>query len=186
MPGLPPRLEKVRTALVVVDMQEKFRPLIAGMDEIVRNCGRLIRFCDRLDLPIVITEQYPQGLGRTLPELAELVPNVAPIEKVSFSCAGDSHFTTRLQSLRRDQVVLCGIETHVCVYQTAYDLRAAGLHVALAADAIGSRLATNREIGLARMRELGAQLMSTEMIMFEILRVAGTPDFKAVADVLRG
>jgi nicotinamidase-related amidase len=186
MARVPARLEKKNCILIVVDMQERFRDLIADMDGVILACGRLIRFCDRLDIPIVVTEQYPQALGRTVPELASLVPDGAPIEKLTFSCAGDRHFGARLQVLGRSQVILCGIETHVCVYQTAFDLLAQGRQVAVAADAVSSRLAANRDLGLARMRELGAPVMPVEMIMFEILREAGTADFKAVADLLKG
>jgi nicotinamidase-related amidase len=186
MPRLPARLEKTKCALVVVDMQERFRALIDGMDAVTRNCERLIRFADLLDIPTVVTEQYPQGLGRTLPELAALLPGTLPYEKTTFSCAGDRRVLGRLQSLGRTQLILCGIEAHVCVYQTVYDLLAEDWQVIVAADAVSSRLPANRELGLTRMRELGAQAMGAEMIMFEILQEAGTADFKAVAALLKG
>lgn len=185
MPRVPARLEKKKCALIVVDVQERFRDLIHGMDGVIAACSRLIRFCDRLDIPIIVTEQYPQALGRTVPELAALAPAVAPLEKLTFSAA-DRRFTARLQMMGRTQPILCGIETHVCVYQTACDLLAQDLQVAVVADGVSSRLPANRDLGLARLRELGAQVMPAEMIMFEILREAGTPDFKAVADLLKG
>jgi nicotinamidase-related amidase len=186
MPRVPARLEKKKCLLVLVDVQERFRGLIDGMDGVVRNSARLLRFCDRLDIPVVVTEQYPQRLGRTVPELAALAPGAVPYEKLTFSCAGDRRFMGRLQSLGRSQAILCGIEAHVCVYQTVFDLLALDWQVAVAADAVSSRRPAERDLGLARMRELGAQVMGAEMIMFEILREAGTPDFKAVADVLKG
>jgi len=186
MARVPARLERKNCILVVVDVQERFRDLIDDMDGVILACGRLIRFCDRLDIPVIVTEQYPQALGRTVPELASLVPGGVPFEKLTFSCAGDRRFGARLQVLGRSQVILCGIETHVCVYQTAFDLLAQERQVAVAADAVSSRLPANRDLGLTRMRELGAQVMPAEMIMFEILREAGTADFKAVADLLKG
>lgn len=186
MPRVPDRLDRKSCVLIVVDMQDRFRDLIDGMDGVIRNCSRLVRFCDRLDIPILVTEQYPQALGRTVPELASLTPTAAPFEKLTFSCAADRRFTARLQVMGRPQVILCGIETHVCVYQTAFDLLALERQVAVAADAVSSRRPANREFGLARMRDLGAQIMPAEMIMFEILREAGTPEFKTVADLLKG
>jgi len=183
---LPPRLEKQRTALLVIDLQERFRDLIDGMAGGVAQCSRLARFCDRLSIPVVLTEQYPAGLGRTLPELKAVLPKgVTPLEKTTFSCGGDEGFRKAMAGLKREQWVLCGIETHVCVYQTALDLLRDGRQVALAADAVSSRRPRDREIALARMRDLGAQVMSTEMVLFEILRQAGTDDFRGVAAILK-
>lgn len=186
MARVPARLEKKNCILIVVDVQERFRDLINNMDGVILACGRLIRFCTRLDIPVIVTEQYPQALGRTVPELASVAPDGAPFEKLTFSCAGDRRFAARLQMMGRPQAILCGIETHVCVYQTAFDLLAQARQVVVAADGVSSRLPANRDLGLARMRELGAQVMPAEMIMFEILREAGTADFRAVADLLKG
>lgn len=183
---VPDRLAKDRVCLVVIDLQERFRNLIQGMTDVQRGCSRLARFCAKLDLPILVTEHYPQRLGETMGELREAVPDFQPLQKITFSCDGDAGFTAALNATGRDQVVLCGIETHVCVYQTARDLLARGLQVAVAADAVSSQSARDREIALQRMRDLGTQIMSVEMILFEILREARTPDFKLVADILRG
>ncbi|MHC4974483.1 MAG: hydrolase [Planctomycetota bacterium] len=179
------RLENERSALVVVDMQERFRDLIHEMPAVIAACSRLIRFCARLGIPVLVTEQYPAGLGKTIPELAELLPEHAPLEKLTFSCCGDEGFARAVGALSRDQFLVCGIETHVCVYQTVRDLRAAGHQTAVAADAVSSRRIRDRDTGLALMRDLGAQLMSVEMILFEILHEAGTRDFKRVADILK-
>ncbi len=184
--SIPDRLEKDRVCLVVIDMQERFRDLIQGMPDVERGCSRLLRFYAKLELPILMTEHYPRGLGETMGELREVVPDFRPLEKITFSCDADAAFTAALAGTGRNQVVLCGIETHVCVYQTARDLLARGLQVAVAADAVSSQTARDREIALQRMRDLGAQIMTAEMIMFEILREARTPDFKRVAEVLRG
>ncbi|MHC4135096.1 MAG: hydrolase [Planctomycetota bacterium] len=179
------RLESERSALVVVDVQERFRDLIHEMPAVIAGCSRLIRFCARLGIPVLVTEQYPAGLGRTVAELAELLPEHTPLEKVTFSCCGDEGFARAVLTLGRDQFLVCGIETHVCVYQTVRDLRAAGHQVAVAADAVSSRRVRDRDAGLALMRDLGAQLMTVEMILFEILVRAGTRDFKRVADILK-
>lgn len=185
MTRIPRRLQRSRAMLVVVDVQTLFQPLIHDMGLVSANCSRLLRFFDRLDLPFIVTEHYPAKLGGTIEELSGLVKSLDPVEKISFSCAGDGGFMSRLKATRRDQVILCGIETHVCVAQTARDLLDDGFQVAVAADAVSSRQVTNRNLGLAYMRDLGAQVMTTEMIMFEILRVAKTEEFKTVADILK-
>jgi nicotinamidase-related amidase len=185
MSTIPKRLERSRAILVVIDVQELFRPLIHDMNMVVSNSSRLMRYCGRLDIPVIVSEHYPAKLGSTVEELAELSSGQDPVEKISFSCAGDSGFLSRLQSTRRDQVILCGIETHVCVYQTARDLLSDGYQVVTAADAVSSRQVSNRNLGLAYMRDLGVQTMTTEMVMFEMLKMAGTEEFKSVADILK-
>jgi isochorismate hydrolase len=182
---LPPRLVRERAVLVLIDMQERFRALIQDIEPVIAGCSRLLRFCQRLDIPVVVTEHYPRGLGTTFPELRALVEPWRPVEKIAFSCCGDDGFTRALADTARDQVVLCGIETHVCVYQTAFDLLHTGRQVAVAGDAVGSRRVADRELGLRRMAELGVQSMSTEMILFEILGRAKTEEFAAVADILK-
>ena len=185
MPNLPDKLQKERSVLLLIDMQEKFRSLIYQMPEVVTCCARMIRFCERLGIPILVTEHYSRGLGPTLMELRNLITAFKPLEKITFSCDGDDGFRSALAKLDRDQIIICGIETHVCVYQTAYDLLADGRQVAVAVDAASSRSPHDRQIGLARMSQLGAQNMGVEMIMFEILRRAKTDEFKDVADILK-
>jgi nicotinamidase-related amidase len=185
MDGVPRRLHRDSTTLAVIDMQLRFRDVIAGMPQVLAACSRLVRFHQRLEMPILTTEHYPAGLGATLPELRELMQPFRPLEKISFSCADDAGFRKALGDLHRRQIVLCGIETHICVYQTARDLHAQGLQVVVAADATGSRRVHDRELALASLRGAGVQVLSTETILFEILRVARTADFKAVADILK-
>ena len=182
--SVPPPIRADRAVLVVVDMQEKFRELIHGMDQVVERTERLIKFSRQLDIPVVVTEHYPRGLGVTIAEVRRHFKPFEPIGKINFSCCGCDDFNAELKRLGRDQVILCGIETHVCIYQTAADLLRDGKQVALATDAMSSCSAENRDIGLARMAELGAQSMGTQMLMFEILRKAGTPLFKQVASLL--
>jgi nicotinamidase-related amidase len=183
--AVPDRLEKHRLVLVVIDLQERFRDLIHDAPMVLKGSGRLIRACRELDLPILLTEHYSRGLGATMTEIRTLLPGVKPLEKIAFSCYGDAGFRERLNGLNRDQIILCGIETHVCVYQTARDLMDRGKQVAVAADAVGSRLARDREIGMQHMRRIGVQIMNVEMILFEMLREAQTADFKAIAPILK-
>ena len=182
---LPDRLDRNRTVLVVVDIQEKFRDVIHGMEQILSSTERLVRFCQHLDIPVVTTEHYPRGLGVTVPEIRNLSQPFSPIEKITFSCAGHPPFNKAINDLGRDQIILVGIETHVCIYQTAFDLLRQGKQVIVAVDAVSSCSAANREIGLRRMAELGVHQMGAQMIMFEILGEAGTADFKLVAGLLK-
>jgi nicotinamidase-related amidase len=184
----PMTLTREHTALVVCDVQERLFPVMDAdhREEVMRNVKVLATSARRLGVPTLVTEQYPKGLGRTLPELASVLPEgVAPIEKTTFSCGGDEGFRAAVTGLRREQWVLCGIEAHVCVYQTALDLLRDGRQVVLAADAVSSRRPRDRDLALGRMRDLGVQVMSMEMVLFEILRQAGTPDFRAVAGILK-
>jgi nicotinamidase-related amidase len=182
---LPDRLVASRTALVVIDVQEKFRDLIHGMDQVLNGSSRLIRFCQALDIPILVTEHYPRGLGVTLSEVRRLFKPFKCIEKIHFSCCGSADFVQALKLVNRDQFMLCGIETHVCVYQTGFDLLRMGKQVAVAVDAVSSCSASDREIGLRRMSEIGVQSMGVQMLMFEILAKAGTDQFKKVAPILK-
>ncbi len=183
--GAPVRLERERAVLVVIDLQERFRGLIDGMEPVLERSGRLIGFCRQLGIPVIVTEQYPRGLGVSVEEIREACRPFTAIEKTTFSCAGDAGFMAALRATGRDQAILCGIETHVCVYQTAADLLREGLQVAVAADAVSSCRAADRELGLQRMRDVGVDVMGSQMIMFEIVREAGTPVFKQVATFLK-
>lgn len=184
-PSLLERFTADRCVLVVVDLQEKFRDLIHGMDQVVDGSSRLIRFCQALDIPILVTEHYPRGLGVTLSEIRRLIQPFSCIEKIHFSCGGNPEFNEAVEKLGRDQIILCGIETHVCIYQTAFDLASDGHQVAVAVDAVSSCSPSDREIGLKRMSEIGIQSMGVQMLMFEILKKAGTEQFKKVAPFIK-
>jgi nicotinamidase-related amidase len=171
------RLEADRTTLVVVDVQEAFRKAIPDFDRIARATATLIEGAEAIGIPIVITEQYPNGLGETVPEVAEHLPDgVEPLEKVVFAASEAEGFDLE----GRDQVLLCGIETHVCVNQTALDLLASGVEVQVAEDAVGSRSDQNRRVGLHKMEGAGAVMTSVETALFELLGRAGTDEFKRV------
>ena len=179
------KLDRSRAALVVVDLQEAFRPAVLDFEQVAANVSVLVRGARVLGLPTLVTEQYPKGLGRTVPEVAEHLDEVEPIEKVCFSAVQADGFSRELQKARRDQVLLCGIETHVCVGQTAEDLLAEGIEVHVAQDAVTSRTAENRALGLHKMERSGATVTSVETALFELVRQAGTPEFKEVQALVK-
>lgn len=163
-------------------------PVIDGQEAIARNIERLVRGCKVLDVPAMLTEQYVKGLGATIEPIKrafEETSGYEPIEKSSFSGFGCAEFVTALRLLQKKQVIVAGIETHVCVYQTVMDLMANGYQVHLAADAAGSRNASNKEIALRRLAAEGAKLSSTEMVLFEMLGEAGTDEFRAMVKLVK-
>jgi len=171
------------TALLVVDVQEKLVPAIAGGDRVVWNVRRLIDGARILDLPVVATEQYPEGLGRTVPELAERLGEVP--SKLTFSCGGCARIFERLQDRGVHKLLVCGIEAHVCVQQTVLDLLAGAWQVYVAVDAVGSRYEVDYRTALARMDSAGATLTSTEAALFEWCQAAGTPEFSQISRLVR-
>lgn len=173
-------LARDNTALVVIDVQEAFRPAVVDFDEVAANCGVLVEGCHALGVPVLITEQYPKGLGQTVPEVKEKLDGEQPIEKVCFSAAEADGFMDALRASGRDQVLLCGIESHVCVSQTAHDLLDREVAVQVAEDAVSSRTERNRDRGLRKMETAGAVVTSTEAALFELVGRAGTPEFKTV------
>lgn len=174
------------TMLIVIDVQGKLAESMHNKDQLLDNLSKLIQGIRVLSLPIIVTEQYPKGLGPTLPAIASLLPeDTQPISKMHFSCCGDEHFMHVLNVLNRNQLVVAGIEAHVCVYQTAVDLRARGYEVEIVADAISSRTASNKEIGLTKMRERGVSITSVEMVLFELMRVAGGDAFRAIQNIIK-
>jgi nicotinamidase-related amidase len=174
-------LERRRTALVVVDVQEAFRPMIGEFETVAHNAGVLAQGARTLDLPIVVTEQYPRGLGKTVPELAEHLDGIERLEKVAFSACRADGFELH----GRDQALVCGIETHICVSQTVHDLLDRGIEVHLAADAVSSRTAANRRVGLAKMERAGAVLSSVETALFELLGESGSEEFKVIQGLIK-
>ena len=173
--------------LVVVDVQERlFNAMDADKrDDMVSNIKILGATALRLGTPVVITEQYPKGLGRTLPEVRALLDGVAPLEKTAFSCCGADGFVDRLRAAESDHVILTGVEAHVCVLLTALDLLAAGFRVSVVADAVCSRRAANMEIGLAQARQAGAVITATETVVFQLLGRADTDAFREISKLLR-
>lgn len=182
------RFERDHCVLVVIDVQEKLLPVIDGAADVERNIERLVRGAHLLGVPAILTEQYVRGLGPTTPAIRTAFAETSgysPIEKACFSAHGCSEFVEKLATAGRSQVIVAGVETHVCVAQTVHDLLAAGYTVTVAADAVSSRTARNREIALQRLVQEGALLTSTEMILFELLVESGTDEFRAISRLVR-
>ncbi|MFH1086892.1 MAG: hydrolase [Chloroflexota bacterium] len=178
-------LSRDDTLLVLVDVQGKLAQLMHDRDALFEYLQRLVRGVRVLGLPVIWLEQNPRGLGPTLPELAALLPDLTPIAKLCFSCCRSPEFMRALRATGRRQVLVCGIEAHVCVYQTTVDLLALGYEVQVVTDAVSSRAAANRQIGLERVRVAGAALTSAEMCLFELQRVAEGPVFKELLKIVR-
>jgi len=179
-----PRLHRAETVLLIVDVQDRLLPAMFEADKVAQNCTLLAHAARQLQLPLVVTEQYPEKLGRTIAPLSEVNPLITPIPKMLFS----SCTAPAMQALRetgRSTVLLCGIEAHVCVLQTALDLVEHGFEVFVPCDAIASRQESNKQVGWERMRAAGVLPTSAESAVFELLRKAGTPDFKALLPYLK-
>ena len=171
--------------LVIVDMQERIIPKIFDQHIVISNVITLIKSARILNIPIIVTEQYPKGLGSTIPEIKDLIVPWQPIEKICFSCFGNGDFLKKLKELKRDNIILCGIESHVCIMQTALDGLKSEYSVFFVKDAISSRTENNRKTGFERMSQAGAIPVSTEMAMFELLREAGTDKFKQMVGMIK-
>lgn len=183
VPRSPDLMNREDTALLVVDVQEKLAPFIAGHERVVWNVRRLIEGAKVLGMPVVATEQYPKGLGPTVPELRALV-GPAP-SKLAFSCGECGELFEGLRARGVCKLAVCGVEAHVCVQQTVLDLLADGWRVYVAADAVGSRFEVDYRTALARMDSAGASLTTAEAALFEWCRVAGTPEFKEISRLVR-
>lgn len=178
-------LSRTAAVLIMIDFQEKLFQVMSDKENLSANNVKLIQGFKALDLPVIVTEQIPEKLGCTIPELTKELDDVRPIAKESFSCWANAVFHDRLESLTRRHVVLTGIECHVCVYQTALDLMRSGYTVHLVADAVSSRTRENREIGIAAIQRAGAQITSTEMVLFELLRTAADPKAKDIFKIVK-
>ena len=174
-------LERERTTILVVDVQEAFRKGVQGFDGVARGAGILLQAAGIMGLPAIVTEQYPEGLGATVPEVAEHLGDIEPLPKSVFSGASADGFDLG----GRDQVLMCGIETHVCVHQTAAELLAAGVEVHVAVDAVGSRSELDRDVGLRRMSDAGAVPSTIETGLFEMFGRAGGDEFKQVQGLVK-
>jgi nicotinamidase-related amidase len=178
-------LEIQNCCLTIVDVQGKLAQLMVDKDALFKNIRILVQAANILEIPILWCQQVPEALGPTLPEIAELLTSQEPIDKACFSCCGNERFTAELNALGKEQVLLCGIETHVCIYQTAMDLMEGGLDITIVADAVSSRTEQNRRIALTRLAAEGANISSTEMALFELLRTAKHPQFKQIARLVK-
>jgi nicotinamidase-related amidase len=177
-------LEIDNTVLVLVDFQGKLARIVQDSEQVIASACKLARGAAVLELPIIWTEQNPAGLGPTVEEFAGLLPG-EPIAKQAFSCWREPAFAKALTGMARRSVLVAGIETHICVFQTAADLCQAGYDVHVVAEAVSSRRASDRQIGLARIAEAGAKLTSVEMAMFELLGAAGGEKFKEILKIVK-
>lgn len=178
-------LDPARSQLVVVDVQGRLARLMHESDAMIRAQSILIRACRLLDVPVTWAEQLPDKLGRTVDELQEPLDGLSPCSKSAFGCLGDDTLRSRILAQGRDQVLLCGIETHVCVWQTAAALLREAHEVHVIADAVSSRSAANKATGLQRMTAAGAVISNVEMALFEMMGDAGHPRFREVAGLLK-
>lgn len=184
----PMTLDRERTALVVIDVQERLFPAMDAdhREEVMRNIKVLTAAARRLQLGTLVTEQYPKGLGHTLQEVKDaLPPEVQPVEKVAFSCLEVDAFRSRLAATGARQLLLAGIEAHVCVLMSALDLLAEGYAVHIVADAVTSRTQANWRLAMDQLRQAGAVVTTTETVLFQLLRQADTDDFRELARLIR-
>jgi len=192
--GLTPQINRQRkllmlatdnTVLLIIDVQSKLAHLMHDKEILFKSISKSIKGAQVLGIPIILTEQYPEGLGPTIPEVASLLQNSNAISKISFSCCGDDRFMRVLNDLHPENILVAGIETHVCVYQTVRDLVKADFAVQIIADAVSSRTKENKRIGLKKSRTAGADSTSVETVLFELLRVAGGEKFKKILKIVK-
>jgi len=182
----PNTLILTQSALTVIDMQEAFRTKIPDFSEVAERIATMVKAAKLLQLPIIVTEQYPKGLGHTASEILEVIPSSTEIvEKTTFSSCGVRPFQSQLEAVGARQVMVCGIEAHICVNQTVHDLLAAGFQVHLLTDCITSRKKENKETALHKMELSGAIPSSIEMAIFEMMRDAKHEQFKAIQGLIK-
>lgn len=177
-------INRRKTAFVLIDMQEKLVPAIHEKEQVISNANILLRVSEILDIPLMVTEQYPKGLGHTFKNI--VVPRKKYlIEKTNFSCFGSGAFINRVEELKVDSVVLFGVEAHVCVLETALDALKSNYDAYVVADAVSSRTAQNKSIAVERMRQSGVFIVSTEMVAFQLLERADTQEFRCISRLIK-
>jgi nicotinamidase-related amidase len=173
------------TAAVIIDVQGKLWNVMHEKEALLENLQKLVKGIRLIGIPIILTEQNPAGLGPTMPELMQFMSAVKPIPKFCFNCHREKNFDQVVRGLEKHQILLCGIEAHICVYQTAMDLLGHGYEVQVVADAVSSRVARNRDITLMRLQHEGAKLTTVEMVLYELLQTAENPKFKEMLKVVK-
>ena len=179
------RIFSTETIALVIDIQDKLFPHIDNHENLQTNCKILLSGLNVLGIPVVVTEQYPKGLGSTIKELSNLITDFSPIEKLSFSCCGEKKFLEKVQEYSKRNIIICGIETHVCVLQTVMDLIERGYHPVIIEDCVSSRKRSDRETALKRMAREGVIITTYESILFELCEVAGTDQFKQISKLVK-
>jgi len=178
-------LKPESTALLIIDIQERILPVISNYERVIEYTLKLIKSFKVIGLPIYYTEQYPKGLGQTAKAILDELEDIKPFDKMSFSCSGAGNLFEEFRKKNLSQIVICGIESHVCVQQTVLDLIENGFQVNLAADAVSSRKEIDYQTAFQRMRHHGAEVTTTESILFELLNVCGTLQFKEVSKIVK-
>ena len=178
-------ISKTDSSLLIIDVQERLAPAMCDARRVIDGCSGLLKGAGILGVPTIITEQYPKGLGHSIFDIRDAAPQTAVyFEKTNFSAAREDGFTEQLKHSGRKQIVIAGIEEHICVFQTAVDLKEAGFDVFVVTDASGCRFAQNEQIAAVRLQQEGIYLVSTEMVLFEWLGKAGSPEFKEIQNKL--
>ncbi len=178
-------LEITDTTLLVIDVQEKLFRVMHDKENLLLNLQKLLQGIQVLEVPVLVTEQYPQGLGTTLPDISSLIPGFDPVSKISFSCWQNDEFKNRLIKQNRKQILISGIEGHICVYQTACDLIKNGYQTHVVTDTVSSRTSFNRQLALDMMQQVGAWLTGTETVLFELLKAAQGDKFKKISQIVK-
>ncbi len=183
----PAHLDPAKCALLVVDVQERLMPVIDGGEEVTRNSALLLKAARVMNIPVAATTQYSARIGELLPEIKAELGEVVPFDKMQFDCFADQVIRARVKKLGQEvnTLIICGVETHICIYQSVLGALREGYKVWVPADAVSSRSPCNRETGLARIRELGGTVGSTEMIIYDLLHRAGTSQFKELLPYLK-
>lgn len=174
-------LDKNDCAFVIIDIQERLAAVMKQKEPVINNSLHLVEISKLLGIPIVVTEQYPKGLGQTIEEIRKALPVYQPLEKLTFSCCEEPAFLNEIKKLSKKTLILAGMETHVCVLQTCTGLLKEGFHVHLVKDAVCSRAKENWKTGIEFMRDAGAVITCTETVLFQLLKIAGTEEFKAIS-----
>ena len=177
-------IQKENTGLLIIDIQEKLMPVVQDAEQVFANANRLLKGAGVLDIPILVTEQYPKGLGNTCSSI-ELPAQIQPIEKMCFSCMKSDSVLQQLKQQNITSLIIAGVEAHICVLKTALEALNTGLEVHIVADAVSSRTLANKQLALERMRQSGAYIVSTEMILFQLIHEAGTDAFKAISRLIK-
>jgi len=181
----PSLLRKDDTLLVIVDIQTKLLNVMFERERLISNCSKLIQATRLLEIPMVMTEQYPEGMGPTDSTILELFPEMKTITKMSFSCCGVGEFDQKIKSLGKKQIMIIGIESHICVLQTVHDLLHQGYFVYVPYDAVSSRKEGDYKNALERMRQAGAVIGSVESAIFEMMKTAETPVFRQISRIIK-
>jgi len=171
--------------LLIIDIQERLAVVMEEKNRVVKNTSHLIELAKQFNLPLVVTEQYPKGLGPTVPEIRDILPEHTAVEKIDFDCCGEANFLDEIKKVNRKKVIVAGMETHVCVLQTVLSLLRDGHDVHLVSDAVCSRSAENKTTALSLLASAGAVVTCTETVLFQVLKKAGTPEFKVIAKLIK-